>query len=99
MEPVGISADFETKKLKIWRGKLLLEKLQGLLMQALPVDEVYGLEDVLNQIPQIIIAANSTYIQNEAKEGILKVIENVRKYEDVKSHSEGEVSFSTKIQN
>ena len=92
-EPVGISADFETKKLKVWRGKQLLEKLQELLTQALPVDEVYGLEDFLNQIPQITIAANSTYIQDEAREGILKIIENVRKYEDVKKLLRGRSFF------
>jgi len=94
-EPIGIIADFNTKSLETLRGKALVEKLSSLLLKSIPVDEVYGLDHVLSQIPSIIDVSHNTLYEMEIKEGIGRIIDAIREYENVKRKLRGIGFFET----
>lgn len=93
-EPIGIAADFSTRSLKILRGIELIEKLSSLLTSSIPVDEIHGLADVFSKIPDIVRVSRNTFYQNEAKRGIIRIIEAIREYENVKRKLNGQEFFN-----
>ena len=84
-EPVGILYKLtDGGEFTILRGKELIEEIANILTLSIPVDEVFGLEDILKEAHEIIDTAHSTYYTEVLENGVLKIIEGVRKYEDVK---------------
>jgi len=88
-EPIGIVANIETGGIDILRGRLLIEKLSDLLLKAIPVDEIYGLDSILSLIPDIISASHNTFYEKEAREGAVRIIEFAREYEVFKKKLRG----------
>jgi len=88
-EPIGIVADFEKHEIKILRGRDLVEKISDLLARSIPVDEVYGLDNILSSIPQIVSASHNTYYEKVVRRGAGNVIELLKKYEDAKKKHKG----------
>lgn len=88
-EPIGIVADFSTRRLDILRGLALVEWLSNLLARSIPVDEVYGLTEVASSIPSIIDHSHNTFYEREVREGAGKVARAVGGYEEVKGRLKG----------
>jgi len=88
-EPIGIAANVDTGSIDIFRGKALIVKISDLLSKAIPVDEIYGLDDVFSLIPEIVNASRNTFYEREAKEGVVKIVEAIREYEDMKKRLRG----------
>ena len=88
-EPIGIAANVDTGSIDIFRGKALIVKISDLLSKAIPVDEIYGLNDVFSLIPEIVEASRNTFYEREAKEGVVKIVEAIREYEDMKKRLRG----------
>lgn len=84
-EPIGILTNFNTGNIYVLRGNELINKLLLLLRNSVPVDELFGLDDVLSVIPQIIDASHNTYFETVVRNGVLKVVENLKAYENIKS--------------
>jgi len=93
-EPIGVAADFETGELVVLRGRALVERLSGILQRSIPVDEVFGLDDVLSAIPQIVSSSYSTFYEGGLKGGALRLIESLREYEAVKRRLGGQAFFA-----
>lgn len=93
VEPVGIVANFETSGITILRGEKLFETLSDVLPKSVPFDEVYGLDEVLESIPQILNASRNTFYEKELKKGAVKLIESLREYEEVKRKLGGQAFF------
>jgi len=94
-EPIGIVADFETRSIDIFRGEALIEKVSSLLANSIPVDEIHGLNNVLTLVPSIVDASHNTFYEKVAKEGIIRLIEAIREYEDFKKKLKGVKFFET----
>ena len=94
-EPIGIVANIETGDIEILRGKYLIEKISDLLLKAIPVDEIYGLDTELSFIPEIINASCNTFYENEVKDGMNRIVESIREYEEFKKRLGGLEFFRT----
>ncbi|WP_158298216.1 protein NO VEIN domain-containing protein [Aeropyrum pernix] len=94
-EPIGILANVETYSLTILRGKELFSKLLKILDNSVPVDEVYGLDDVLNLIPQIMSSSPNTFYETALKNGAVKLIKMLEEYEEVKEKLGAKKFFHT----
>jgi len=90
-EPIGTAADLETHDITIFRGKMLVDKLIDLVTRSIPVDEVFGLEDVLSTIPQIISASCNA---REMEKGAVNLIKLLKDYEEIKKELGGSSFFS-----
>ena len=85
-EPIGILyKPVNEREFAILRGKELIEEVAKAIPLSIPVDEVFGLDDVLREVDTIIDTAHSTYYTEVLEKGALKVVDGVRKYEDVKA--------------
>jgi len=73
---------------------MLVDKLTDLVTRSIPVDEVFGLEDVLSTIPQIISASCNTFYAREMEKGAVNLIKLLRDYEEIKRELEGSSFFS-----
>jgi len=73
---------------------MLVDKLTDLVTRSIPVDEVFGLEDVLSTIPQIISASCNTFYAREMEKGAVNLIKLLRDYEEIKKELGGSSFFS-----
>ncbi|RLF11831.1 MAG: hypothetical protein DRJ62_03165 [Thermoprotei archaeon] len=90
-EPVGVLARFKSHRvsLSILRGLELLRKLSQDLRQGLPVDEVFGLDDVFSLVSQIVNISHNKYYEEFVKEGAAKIATQLRDYESFKKMLHG----------
>ena len=93
-EPIGVSVDFGKRDITIMRGRTLVTKLSEILSRSIPVDEIYGLDDVMDSIPDILSASNNTFYEKGLRRGAVKVIELLKGYEDIKAKLKGGKFFA-----
>ena len=94
-EPIGILADFEKKEIIFLRGKSLIETLASVLVKSIPVDEIYGLDNILSNVDLIMDQAYNIIFDKELKEGVMQITEAVRNYEKIKRDLKGYPFFDT----
>ena len=99
-EPIGIIADFDGADklvdLHIIRGEQLIDKLVEVLSRAIPVDEICGMDYLLNYINNNVLrASHNTFYESELRKGAVKLIELLRKYEEKKKELGGQKFFNT----
>lgn len=85
-EPIGILARFKNNgvSLNILRGLELSKRLSENLRQGLPVDEVFGLDDVFSLVSEIVDISHNKYYEEFVKEGAAKIATQLREYESFK---------------
>ncbi len=95
-EPIGILYELgNTSNFSILRGKELVEELANVIPTSLPVDEIYGLDDVMGKVREAIDTAHSTYQTQVLENGALRIIKAVKKYEKIKAKFKGLGFFRT----
>ena len=100
-EPIGIIADFEgadklvLRDLHITRGEQLIDKIVEVLSRAIPVDEICGMDYLLNYITNDVLqASHNKFYESELRKGAVKLIELLRNYEKEKKKLGGKEFFN-----
>lgn len=92
-EPLGILVTEPFNKLVILRGLELIKKVSEVLKQSIPVDEVFGLDEISSLIPQIIKVSPNKYYEEAINKGGLEIIKRLKEYEEFKKKERGKRFF------
>jgi len=85
-EPIGILYKLDDiGEFRILRGSELIEELTEVLSLSIPVDEIFGLDDVRDKVNVAIDTAHSTYYAEVLEKGVLKIMKGVQEYENIKA--------------
>ena len=83
-EPVAVAYREGSETVAVLRGRQLIEKLAELLPRSLPVDELYGMDSVMDLAREVRRAAVSAYYGVVGRAVSERVIRRLREYEETK---------------